>query len=111
MSITAKLAHEYRNGKYKVMIHEDQMLNRQAEFALSLLKHLAVIAAAPDGVDDAGRQALRLMKPGEIAERACEIADEAFKQIEARDWIIPLPSAEEFWKANGVTDDVVDDED
>ena len=48
-------------------------------------------AAAPEGEDKAGRQKLRVVAPDEVVERACELADQTFKQFEQRGWLVKLP--------------------
>jgi hypothetical protein len=44
-----------------------------------------------DGEDSAGRMKLRLMTPAEVAFRACDIADAAMSEMEARGWLLDLP--------------------
>jgi hypothetical protein len=59
----------------------------RAAYAADLLLRASLVAAMPDGYDDAGRQKMRMMTPDEAALRACEIAQAAFDEFEKRGWI------------------------
>lgn len=64
----------------------------EAHLAIELMRQLAIVAAETDGEDKTGRQKLRLLKPDEVAIRACEIAAEAYKEFQARGWLKDLPA-------------------
>jgi len=51
-------------------------INWRMQVATELVRHLAIVAAVPNGEDSAGRQKFRLMTPKEVARRAVDIADE-----------------------------------
>lgn len=76
------------------VIHNQECPNSIAAFAMDIMHHLAISTACPDGEDSAGRQKLKLLPPDGVAQRACEIADAAFREFEIRQWMIdtPLPS-------------------
>jgi hypothetical protein len=65
-------------------------------FAMSIIEKHALVAAVPDGEDSAGRQRLAMPTPHEIVDRACDIADEAFKMFEARGWRQAMPNPDEL---------------
>lgn len=80
-----------RNGGYQIVIHQTEMPHPQANLASELMRHLAIVAAMPDGVDEAGRQKLRLMTEEEVVARAGKIADLAWKDYRARGWLLDIP--------------------
>ncbi len=59
----------------------------EASFAMELMRQMAMVAALPDGVDDAGRQKARLMSPSEVVDRACEISELAIAHFRGNGWI------------------------
>ncbi len=64
-------------------------VNKSLRFQLmvDLLRSHPLIAAEEDGEDGAGRQKIRLQKPGEIVNRAAEIADLAVTVAEGNGWL------------------------
>lgn len=62
--------------------------NMQAAMAIELLARWGLVAGAPDGVDEAGRQKMRVLSPTEAATRACEMSAAIFIEIEKRDWFV-----------------------
>lgn len=78
-------------GGTEVLIFHTEVLNERAAMAYELMKHFAVGAAKVDGEDGSGRQKFRLLTPAELAKRACDIAEDAFKEFQKRDWLVTTP--------------------
>ena len=83
-------------GKPIVGLHNTKRPNSKACLAIELMKHLAIILAEPDGEDSAGRQKLKMMPAETVAARACNIAEAAFRNFEARGWCLDAPSYDEL---------------
>jgi hypothetical protein len=83
---------ETYRGATEIKLHFSVCFNPQADIALKLMQHLAIVATVPDGEDSSGRQRLRMMNPIEIAERACAIAFYACEEFERRGWLTPMPA-------------------
>jgi hypothetical protein len=84
-----------RETRYGGTHHEIMQLelpNAQSQFAMELMRHLAICAGAPDGEDSSGRQKGRLMTPAEVVARAVEIADTAWLQFKEKNWILRVPA-------------------
>ena len=64
--------------------------------ALPILQHFAIVAAEPDGNDEAGRQKLRLMPEQEVVDRAMLIAELAWDQLRLGGLMINVPSQKEL---------------
>ena len=79
-----------------VIFHARKRPNMRAEIAIRLVEHMAIVAAQEDGEDSAGRRALRLQSPDEVARRACEIANCLVNEFETRGWIDNVPSYEDI---------------
>ncbi len=64
-------------------------VNKSLRFQLmcDLLRAHPLVAADDDGEDGAGRQKIRLQKPGEIVNRAAEIADLAVTVAAKNGWL------------------------
>jgi hypothetical protein len=62
--------------------------NLQATMAAELLFRWGLVAGAPDGVDEAGRQKMRMLSVDEAVARACDMAAAFFVEVEKRDWVI-----------------------
>lgn len=67
----------------------------QAQFAMDMMKHLAVATGYPDGESSDGRSKLRLMTPEEIVDRCVEITERSFAAFDKKGWLLttsnPLP--------------------
>lgn len=87
-----------KNARMKQVFHGLVQPNRRAQLAEKLLSHFGVVAAVPDGNDDAGRQQLALMHPLDVVRRACDIADYFYDAIKERDWEIAVPTMLEIKK-------------
>lgn len=79
-------------GGTEIKISRSMIVNAEADFAMELMRHLAIAIGHPDGEDSAGRAKLRLMTPQEISNRACEISRCAFDEFEKNDWLVALPA-------------------
>jgi len=80
----------YKGGT-DIVICQTEIEYPQARLASELMRHLAIVAAVPDGVDEAGRQKLRLMTEPEVVERATKIADLAWAEYRKRNWLLDVP--------------------
>jgi len=81
----------YRDGT-EIIIYNTEALFQEAQFANDLMKHLAIVAAVPDGEDSTGRQKLRMMTEQEVVERATVIARLAFIAHKENGFILDLPA-------------------
>ena len=81
----------YKGGT-EIIVCQTQVLFAEAQFANDLMKHLAIVAAVPDGEDDCGRQKFRLMTEEEVVERATAIASLAFGLHGYNGLILELPT-------------------
>ncbi|MBD1602282.1 hypothetical protein [Pseudomonas typographi] len=91
MSIEYK-AEKGRFGDLKIT--QSHIENWQARIALGLIDRFGLIAAEPDGFDEAGRQKGRVLSPEEVVTRAFSIAELAVKEIADRGWLIPVDESE-----------------
>lgn len=84
-----------------VQVHDAQVPQPMAQFAMQLIDRWGMIAAAPDGEDSTGRAKFRLLEPHEVVTRACQTAQIAFELFAAQDWLldVPVPPAEEDKKS------------
>ena len=78
-------------GEKKVGLYETHASDQVAQLASVFLEKWGLVAGIPDGEDSAGRQRLRLPTASEVVTRAYEIAEEHFRQAEARGHFIELP--------------------
>ena len=80
----------YKGGT-EIIVCNTETLHPQGRLAEELLRHLAIVAAVPDGEDSSGRQKMRQMTEEEVVTRANKIADLAWADFRARGWILDLP--------------------
>lgn len=73
------------------IIHQTRMPYTVAKIATGLVERWGLVAAAPDGVDDSGRQKMRRQTPGELTAEACETAALLWKEFETRGWLVEIP--------------------
>ena len=71
--------------------HQSHIESRQAQFAMDLMRHFALVAASDDGEDSAGRAKLRTLSAEEVAQKACELAAAAYNEFHERGWLIEVP--------------------
>ena len=77
--------------KTEVSIYQTRYPTDVGGFALQLAAHFAIVAAQPDGEDSAGRAKMGLMHPGDVAQRACQVAEAMWAELNYRGWFIDLP--------------------
>ena len=70
--------------------------NSRARFASAIIERWALISGEPDGEDSAGRRQLRQESANSIVGRACDVADAAFNEFEARGWLFETPDLSEI---------------
>lgn len=80
----------------RITIHSLEHPNNEARFAFSCIERWAMIAAEPDGNDEAGRAKVRRMEPKELVAHAFETAHLAFEEARERGWLIPGLTREEI---------------
>jgi hypothetical protein len=80
----------------RLIVHETECQNFEARLTVSLLEKWGMVAAEPDGEDSAGRAKLRLSTATELAQRACNVAEECTKEMRKRGWFITAPTWEEM---------------
>jgi hypothetical protein len=79
----------------QLMIHDRYKLMPQGSLAVEIARTLA-IAAVPEGESSKGEQLHRLMRPDEIVAKATAIAELVYADIEARGWVLEVPSLTEL---------------
>lgn len=84
-----------RYGEVDYRIFTSEIPNPQAAFAMHLAEKLGLVAGEVDGEDSAGRQKLRLLTSGEVAQRACAIAADTWEQFRKRGWLLDVPVPDE----------------
>jgi hypothetical protein len=68
----------------------------KARMAGALIEKWGMVACDPaSGEDRAGRARLRLLKPGEVVDRACETADIAIDRMHELGWFTAMPAPQE----------------
>ena len=65
--------------------HFGQIEDMRFYVAMDVIRHCALVSAKESGEDKAGRQALRLLEPKEVAHRALDIATELVDEAQRRD--------------------------
>jgi len=80
----------------KIIMHERQMPDPRARFAMACIERWGMVCAMPDGEDSGGRQKLRPATVSEITEHACACAEAAYDQFQKRGWFIAVPSYQEL---------------
>lgn len=89
MEITLRPASVLWNEK--IEMRHSHSPNLAGEIAERLCSHIAMIAAVNNGEDSAGRAVARLLTPGEVAQRACNIAENLVSEFEERRWLVEVP--------------------
>ena len=80
----------------RLMVHELERPTAEARFAMELMTRQSIHQIATDGEDTAGRQKVSILGPVGTARRACDIADAAFVEFRAREWLDPVPTLAEL---------------
>jgi len=79
-----------------VGIHETELLEAEAEYALKLAGEWGLVLAVDDGEDSAGRSKRRSATPAEVVTRAFDVAKLAFDEARKRQLVITMPDASEL---------------
>lgn len=85
-------------GRLSGDFHVNYLPDSRMAFAQDIIAKWALVAAEPDGEDSSGRAKLKLKGPGEIAAFACEVAEKAFAEFEARGWMQPMPNVDQLFE-------------
>lgn len=70
----------------------------RADLVQKILSSMSIALAKPDGEDSSGRTKYSVMNPVDVADRACQIAEYAFEEMQRRGWIYDIPLADELPK-------------
>jgi len=95
------VADKWTGRETKQIVHNELVAGPIADFAMELMRHLAIVSGIEDGEDSSGRAKARLATPQEVVDRACEIAALSFDQFSDRGWLL---------RTNPPTDIAEDDE-
>lgn len=84
----------WRESHSRVMSIHRTAFTLKGDMAWELMKRFAVLAADLDGEDSRGRAQYSLLRPDQVVQRACQIADEAWDEFQRREWLQALPAVE-----------------
>jgi len=70
--------------------------DERVHFAMAIIEKHALITAAYDGEDSAGRAKMKQRPAKDIVAMACDISEQAFAEFEARGWRQPMPTPDEL---------------
>lgn len=79
------------DGGTQIIIVETEVPDVVGRLAIEFAERFALVAGIPDGEDSAGRSKLRLGTPEEVVTRACDLAEETWKQLRARGHTLTIP--------------------
>lgn len=79
-------------NRTRVEVYKTTAPNLTATLALNMIERWGSVAGIPDDEDSQGRQKLRLQKPMELVQRACDTAALAIKEFRLRNWLLDLPA-------------------
>ena len=88
-----------------VMVYNLEHPMQEAQLAFSLIERWGAVAAAPDGIDPAGRQKMRLQDPPELVGRAFAVARLAFEMARTLGLMVDLPDLNEINAAADAVDE------
>lgn len=77
--------------KERFEVHHKGMANYTAKLAEQIVNHCALITGQENGEDTAGRAKLKLMSAADVAQRACDIAENMVAIFDKRGWVIEFP--------------------
>ncbi|MCV9940933.1 hypothetical protein OIU35_31670 [Boseaceae bacterium BT-24-1] len=86
----------FANSRFEFRQHAKKMVTQRAALAATLIEKWGMVACTGEGEDSAGRQRLRLLSPEEVVVRACDTADIAFTEFDARGWRVDLPGYDDI---------------
>jgi hypothetical protein len=95
MTTHTLIADDYgRNSIKKLIAHDTEIPDNKARLALDLIVRWGMITGTISGEDSAGRAKVVDLAPGEVVDRACDIADLAIEKIRALGWFVEAPGPE-----------------
>lgn len=83
----------------RVCINETEHLEKEAEFAASMVEKWGIVAGMPDGEDSSGRAKGRVMTPEELVERAFSVATLFYAEAKKRGLVAKSPTLQECHEA------------
>lgn len=83
-------------GDLKVILHERFKGNWQSRLACSFLERWGLVSAKQSGEDSAGRAKVGFLGVAETVSRACDMAEKAVEEFEARGWITEVKPYDEL---------------
>ncbi len=92
---------QVRSATAEVAIYKKREYDARALAAIDFVSRWGMVAAVPDGVDDAGRQKLRLATEAELVGRALAAVGLLFDSVEDMGWYIDLPDIAEMINPTG----------
>lgn len=95
MSTKPRIETDY-SGKKQVVVYTTTSLDEPARLAGVLIEKWALVAAAPDGEDSAGRAKARLLTPEELVDRAIGVSERFYEVMRARGHLVDLPDLNEI---------------
>lgn len=99
MTTQFAIVEEYgRNSAKKIILHDTEIPNMEARFAMTLIERWGMVAAESEGEDSAGRAILRNCTPVEVVDRACTISIGAMEEFRKRGWMLAGPDVSEILK-------------
>lgn len=98
MSTKPRIETDY-SGKKQVVVYTTTSLDEPARLAGVLIEKWALVAAAPDGEDSAGRAKARLLTPEELVDRAIAVSERFYEVMRARGHLVDLPDLNEINEA------------
>ena len=94
-TIAVRVHDKYAEGNKEVQAYFLESPSPQAVLAFNLVERFGMIAGAPDGFDEVGRQKMRLLRPEEVVQRAFDCARLAFEAARGEGLLIDLPDLAE----------------
>ncbi len=88
---------------HEATIYKKREYDARAQAAVDFVSRWGMVAAVPDGVDDAGRQKLRLATEMELVGRAIAAVGLLFDAVEDMGWYVEIPDLAQA--INGVPPD------
>jgi hypothetical protein len=97
MTTQVAVTEEYgRNSIKKFTVHDTEVPNTEARFAMALIERWGMIAGEVEGEDSAGRAVIRNSTPSEVVDRACTIAEGSLAEFRKRGWMVQAPDISEL---------------
>jgi hypothetical protein len=87
----------YKNYEGRAFIHQRKIPDQRAVFAQDMMRTWGMVVGRPAiAMEPQDKREMTLMPVSEVIERACSMADLAFKEFAARGWLLETPSWEEL---------------